>query len=872
LEVEVLNVLNPQDPSLLGEGTRILRQLFPRFDASTALSLSLSLNSNSIRGEVRLQGIITGHETLLDELKLKFYELDGFKKAHEGKLSSASESDMKRALLQVEKANKKNSILQSRYNEISEKNLQLTTESERLTKEVASLKEKAASSKGSDETTMKQLKHRNEELLVKLNDSATEMSILANQFNIISDSKVKLQEEFNEMKETAERSLQSSMKSSQEEINKLRIELAKVQKSFSSNGENVKSLQEEINLLKAQKAMNSSSSFSGSGSSSNASVATSASSSAIITHPAIPSHLSAVLSSSASSSINEEQIKQLKEEYFQSLKVIDELSSSLTRFTKRVASFPSSVIIAARTRPPTQEELVAGGGLIIENTAGKEGGTVNVFNRKDNNWNVYDLDYHWPYEINQKLMFSDGIAPFLSSIIPNPFELASLPLNAKGQPLYPSSSSSSLAFSLSNHFGIICRGESGSGKSFTAFGDDHHVGIAFHAIDSIFSSLSSYQSAVKKELELSYKHYRNLPSDLCYSFSVSLSLIEIIGDSIYSYANDHPSSDGTRIDSSKISYDAVNNRVVLESMKTEGKTIGNVKEGFNVLASSLKKSYRKSNSRENATLILELTISVSYLPDRDPFISKFTLVELASTNLNTKDKNVLALDSLYSAVASSASSASSSPLPPSSPFPPPSSSSPSSPSSANRLSNSHQNQQHLPFDSSKLTKILQPLFHPNNRHMMIYHFSPSVLSYETILADLTFSRKLRNALIPSFSSIRQPTAKELKDLEKQINSLIVEVKETKRKNEIAEKGLIETRTLAEELVKQLNDGNKLLLQRYLEEKDLAKQLKHDLSLTQRNLKKAIGETQEQRKINERLVKLVKGLEDERSSLNALIHE
>jgi hypothetical protein len=865
LEVEVLNVSNPQDPSLLGEGTRILRQLFPRFDASTALSLSLSLNSNSIRGEVRLQGIITGHETLLDELKLKFYELDGFKKAHEGKLSSASESDMKRALLQVEKANKKNSILQSRYNEISEKNLQLTTESERLTKEVASLKEKA-SSKASEDMT-KLLKQRNDELLVKLNDSTTEMSILANQFNMLSDSKVKLQEEFNELKETSERSLQAATKSSQEEINKLRIELAKVQKSFSTNGDNVKALQEEINLLKVQKAMNSSSSASG-----GSVVTSSSSSSSIITHPAIPTHLSSVLASSSSSTINEEQIKLLKEEYFQSLKVIDELSSSLTRFTKRVASFPSSVIIAARTRPPTQEELMVGGGLIIENTAGKEGGTVNVFNRKENNWNVFDLEYHWPYEINQKLMFSDGIAPFLASIIPNPFELACLPLNNKGQPL-SSSSSSSPTSSLSNHFGIICRGESGSGKSFTAFGDDNHLGIAFHAIDSIFSSLSSYQSAVKKELELSYKHYRNVPSDLSYSFSVSLSLIEIIGDSIYSYANDHPSSDGTRIDSSKIIYDAVHNRVVMESMKTEGKSIGNVKEGFNVLASSLKKSYRKSNSRENATLILELTVSVSYLPDRDPFLSKFTLVELASTNLNTKDKNVLALDSLYSAVASSAISASSSssPLPSSSPFPP--SSSPStSPSSANRLSLSHQNQQQLPFDSSKLTKILQPLFHPSNRHMMIYHFSPSVLSYDSIISDLAFSRKLRNALIPSFISVRQPTAKELKDLEKQISSLIVEVKETKRKNDIAEKGLLETRTLAEELVKQLNDGNKLLLQRYVEEKDLAKQLKHDLSLTQRNLKKAIGETQEQRKINERLVKLVKGLEDERSSLNALIHE
>lgn len=124
----------------------------------------------------------------------------------------------------------------------------------------------------------------------------------------------------------------------------------------------------------------------------------------------------------------------------------------------------------------------------------------------------------------------------------------------------------------------------------------------------------------------------------------------------------------------------------------------------------------------------------------------------------------------------------------------------------------------------------------------------------------------------SLSAIHGKSNKDSKDYEKQLTFIGNELREAKRKNETAEKSMQETKQLAEELVKQLNDGNKLLLQRYLEEKDLAKQLKHDLALTQRNLKKAIGETQEQRKINERLAKLVKGLEDERNSLNALIQE
>jgi hypothetical protein len=67
LEVEVLNVQNPQDPILLGEGTKILRHLFPRFDAATSLTIPLSLNSNMIRGEIKMQAVISEHETLLGE-------------------------------------------------------------------------------------------------------------------------------------------------------------------------------------------------------------------------------------------------------------------------------------------------------------------------------------------------------------------------------------------------------------------------------------------------------------------------------------------------------------------------------------------------------------------------------------------------------------------------------------------------------------------------------------------------------------------------------------------------------------------------------------------------------------------------------------
>lgn len=754
MEVEVLNVSNPQDPLLLGEGTKILRHLFPRFDATTTLSINLTLNSNLIRGEVRLQGIITEHETLLDELKLKFYELDGFKKAYEGKLSGASESDMKRALMQVEKANKKNVVLQQKLNEIQEKNLHLSNDNERLQQQLeAESKNKVQKSA---EDTIKMLKNRNDELLARINDLTRDLQLLTTQYDKSRSEKLKVETEMQELRFSFDQRLEIQLKQIKDENLSVRTELEDTQKLLINGGDNNRALLEEINLLKASRAITFKGKLEEAGVASQ------------------PSYLS--------SSFKNERI----------------LSKLLGRMFK---SF--DVIVAARTRPPTEQECLTSN-LIIENYNWPLG-TVNVFSPKMNGWRSEELDFHWPYDTEQITVFQD-LQFLLNDVIPDPYEVQSFSLNK----------------SLIRHAGIVSRGGTSSGKTFTLFGSEANPGLATFAFEEIFKVLEERKLLLRSELNSPYRHFHDLPSDAIYEYSVEFSLLEVIDDKVYSRLSERKNT--PRVDlSRKIVFDPASNSVHIEGLTYE--KIASAPDAIHILRDSLN---QLQSGNQPSSIILEIIFSIRFNPTSHAVKSKFILADIVSVDKKVKDSEKLT--SAYEALI---------------------------------------NRQPILFDDSKLLKILQPLFISSNKQLVVFHLYPTDSNLDVTNSELQLASRLKSS---SLSAIHGKSNKDSKDYEKQLTFIGNELREAKRKNETAEKSMQETKQLAEELVKQLNDGNKLLLQRYLEEKDLAKQLKHDLALTQRNLKKAIGETQEQRKINERLAKLVKGLEDERNSLNALIQE
>lgn len=746
LEVEVLNVSNPQDPILLGEGTKILRHLFPRFDATTSLIIGLSLNSNIIRGEVKLQGIITEHETLLDELKLKFYELDGFRKAHEGKLSGASESDMKRALMQVEKANKKNVVLQQKFNEMQEKYMMLKNEHEKLsTQNNQEMHTKLKSA----EDTAKMLKSRNDELLNRISEANRELAQANSALEQVTRDKIRSEKDLNSLQYDFERRLQMGIQELKEENLLLGKELDDMKKAMSTNGNSNKELLDEIKLLKASRTIQFQSR---------------------ITNPDEPDSISP-------STKDKQQVNSIIPNYF----------------LRRISDLTDRFQVGVRTRPPTEQELAAGS-LVVENYTN---GQVNVFNPSENMWSVHSVDYHWCYDSAQNEVFQD-LSHLFQTVIPSPFDICAAAFDRD----------------IVRHVGIILRGGSMSGKTYTAFGGEENPGVAFQVIREVFDKLTTNKILLERELTEEYHHYRDIPSDLIYEFDVHCSAILFNGSKVLN-AND--TTQHFKTDFSKnLLFDPVACVGTIDGIPMM--KITNEREGLSFLRNALK------SFGEGSSFAFEILVTVKYQQNASLVKSKVLIVDVAAGEATTN------LDSLYESLARSES---------------------------------------IPFEQSKLSKYLQPLFYTPNKQVVIFNISPSSIHLELTMAELKLATNIKNV---RYLSMNSRPEKDSRELDKQVFFLSSELRESKKKNEMAEKNLKETKRLAEELIKQLNEGSKLMLQRYTEERDLAKQLKHDLALTQRNLKKAIAEGQEQRKINERLVRLVKGLEDERNSLNALIAE
>jgi hypothetical protein len=74
LEIEVLNVDDPNNEYLLGKATGNLRQLLPRFNEATTIKLPLMQDAGTMHGELSLIGFITEMETVLGSLMIFLVE------------------------------------------------------------------------------------------------------------------------------------------------------------------------------------------------------------------------------------------------------------------------------------------------------------------------------------------------------------------------------------------------------------------------------------------------------------------------------------------------------------------------------------------------------------------------------------------------------------------------------------------------------------------------------------------------------------------------------------------------------------------------------------------------------------------------------
>jgi vacuolar-type H+-ATPase subunit I/STV1 len=168
----------------------------------------------------------------------------------------------------------------------------------------------------------------------------------------------------------------------------------------------------------------------------------------------------------------------------------------------------------------------------------------------------------------------------------------------------------------------------------------------------------------------------------------------------------------------------------------------------------------------------------------------------------------------------------------------------------------------IPFSSSPLTALLQGALGLDSRVMVIFTLGPTSLTADVTASALDFSGKIRKISRPDGGD-KDKESSGIKKADVRIRSLSAELKGLKSRLIEAESSLNHTRTVAEEIVRKSSDRNATVVQHYKDEKEINKQLHIDLELTYKNLKRAISELHEQRKVNEELLEIVRGSEKDK---------
>lgn len=177
-------------------------------------------------------------------------------------------------------------------------------------------------------------------------------------------------------------------------------------------------------------------------------------------------------------------------------------------------------------------------------------------------------------------------------------------------------------------------------------------------------------------------------------------------------------------------------------------------------------------------------------------------------------------------------------------------------------------------DESWLTRLLRGALSASSKTAALLSLHPAASQFSVTRANCTllaaFMRLHRpvtetNDGLLSSDANADPVA--MRAAQRKAKKLLHELREERQRSVQIEAKLLETKTVAEEYIVQFNERNKAISRHYEDEKRINQQLQSDLSLTLRNLRKAVDELSEQRKVNEKLASLCKLLERERLVLS-----
>lgn len=253
--------------------------------------------------------------------------------------------------------------------------------------------------------------------------------------------------------------------------------------------------------------------------------------------------------------------------------------------------------------------------------------------------------------------------------------------------------------------------------------------------------------------------------------------------------------------------------------------MGSLMEAVGALATALNKLH--AQDLKMSSVLLEIAVEVSLDKSAVPVRKSLRLADVSAFDAAARDPNVTALETALLSLGEGQGAVASS--------------------------------------KSPLVAWLSPALQPSSRVTVLFTLSPSDLTLATTKKTVDLAARLRGISRPLHGDGSEVSV-EVKTVQLKMRTVANELKEQRARNVLVEETLVQTKHNAADLVNQFNERNKLILKHYAEEKSVSKQLQLDLELTHRHLKRVLEELKDQKKANERMMQILKVLEDERQGV------
>lgn len=452
---------------------------------------------------------------------------------------------------------------------------------------------------------------------------------------------------------------------------------------------------------------------------------------------------------------------------------------------------------------PASEQEKGEGSIVIESTG--ELPDINIYDEKSEDWFTYHLDGHWAYDGSQSDLFKD-VEPLVRALVPNPLELLQSPQLA----------------SIMRNTSALVMGGAGSGRTFTLFGYGDQLGIAYRALQCLFDHLDyrSNQLSKEKAKRSSQQDSSTDPIvDAVFEPSVTMTLYEVSGDQIYDAFGDRPVHPN-------ILFDETEKAVVVSDVSSV--ELRDINEALRVVHAAVGKIMKRKSS--HCYVMGEIKVSIVYHREESPIKARFVFGDIFLDSSESTGDNFGVVNLL-------------------------------------RGISEGRDVQEL-FQKSTITKALQGALAPESKTALLFTFDPTSKSVTSTKANAEIAAMLSpisRTIVATNNATTDPVA--MRAVQRKAKKLAHELREERLRSVQIEAKLIETKTVAEEYIVQFNERNKAISKHYEDEKRINQQLQSDLALTLRNLRKAVDELSEQRKVNEKLAALCKLLERERLVLS-----